>query len=83
MDRQEGLAEVRGAMRDIMAGKTMIVRFIALGPTNSAFTILGIQCTDSWYVSHSEDLLYRAGFDQFVKAAQKATSYASSTQPVN
>ena len=72
MDRQEGLAEVRGAMRDIMAGKTMIVRFIALGPTNSAFTILGIQCTDSWYVSHSEDLLYRAGFDQFVKAGPKS-----------
>ena len=41
MDRQEGLAEVRGAMRDIMMGKTMIVRFIALGPTNSIFTILG------------------------------------------
>lgn len=72
MDRQEGLAEVRGAMRDIMAGKTMIVRFIALGPTNSAFTILGIQCTDSWYVSHSEDLLYRAGFEQFVKAGPKS-----------
>jgi Phosphoenolpyruvate carboxykinase (GTP) len=71
IDRQEGLAEVRGAMRDIMAGKTMIVRFIALGPTNSIFTILGIQCTDSWYVSHSEDLLYRAGYEQFVKAGPK------------
>lgn len=72
MDRQEGLAEVRGAMREIMAGKTMIVRFIVLGPANSVFSILGVQCTDSWYVSHSEDLLYRAGYDQFVKAGPRS-----------
>jgi phosphoenolpyruvate carboxykinase (GTP) len=72
MDRQEGLAEVRGAMRDIMVGKTMIVRFIVLGPANSVFSILGVQCTDSWYVSHSEDLLYRSGYDQFVKAGPRS-----------
>ncbi|MFA5573067.1 MAG: phosphoenolpyruvate carboxykinase (GTP) [Crenarchaeota archaeon] len=72
IDRQEGLAEVRGLMREIMNGKTMIVRFIALGPTNSAFTLLGIQCTDSWYVAHTEDLLYRPGYEQFVKAGPKS-----------
>ena len=72
MDRQEGLAEVRGLMRDIMQGKTMIVRFIALGPRDSIFTILGIQCTDSWYVAHSESLLYRPGYEQFVKAGPKS-----------
>lgn len=72
MDRQEGLAEVRGLMHDIMAGKTMIVRFIVLGPANSVFSILGVQCTDSWYVSHSEDLLYRSGYDQFVKAGPRS-----------
>ena len=72
MDRQDGLAEVRGAMHDIMVGKTMIVRFIVLGPANSVFSILGVQCTDSWYVSHSEDLLYRAGYDQFVKAGPRS-----------
>jgi phosphoenolpyruvate carboxykinase (GTP) len=71
MDRQEGLAEVRGALRDIMTGRTMIVRFISLGPANSVFTILGLQCTDSWYVAHSESLLYRPGYDQFVKAGPK------------
>ena len=41
MDRQEGLAEVRGLMRDSMQGKVMIVRFICLGPRDSVFTILG------------------------------------------
>ena len=72
IDRQEGLAEVRGLMRDCMQDKTMIVRFIALGPQESIFTILGIQCTDSWYVSHSESLLYRPGYQQFVKAGPKS-----------
>ena len=72
MDRQEGLAEVRGLLRDSMQDKTMIVRFIALGPKDSIFTILGLQCTDSWYVAHSEDLLYRSGYDQFMKAGPKS-----------
>jgi phosphoenolpyruvate carboxykinase (GTP) len=72
MDRQEGLAEVRSLLRDSMQNKTMIVRFIALGPPNSEFTILGLQCTDSWYVAHSEDLLYRTGYEEFVKAGPKS-----------
>jgi phosphoenolpyruvate carboxykinase (GTP) len=72
MDRQEGLTEVRGNLRDLMVGKIMIVRFISLGPVDSVFTILGLQCTDSWYVAHTEDLLYRPGYDQFVKAGVKS-----------
>ena len=72
MDRQEGLAEVRALLRDSMQDKTMIVRFISLGPKDSIFTILGLQCTDSWYVAHSESLLYRSGYEQFVKAGPKS-----------
>src|SRR3972149_7512718 len=71
IDRQEGLAEVRGFLKDSMKDHTMIVRFISLGPPNSMFTILGLQCTDSWYVAHSEDLLYRPGFQEFLKAGPK------------
>ncbi|MDR1993205.1 MAG: phosphoenolpyruvate carboxykinase (GTP) [Nitrososphaerota archaeon] len=71
MDRQEGLMEVRGLLRNSMVGRTMIVRFISLGPADSIFTILGMQCTDSWYVAHSESLLYRPGYEQFVKAGNK------------
>jgi phosphoenolpyruvate carboxykinase (GTP) len=65
IDRQEGLVEAKGLLRDSMKGRTMIVRFISLGPPNSVFTILGLQCTDSWYVAHSEDLLYRSGYEVF------------------
>ncbi|MFC1487327.1 phosphoenolpyruvate carboxykinase (GTP) [Thermoproteota archaeon] len=68
IDRQEGLAEVKGILRDSMSGRTMIARFLSLGPTNSVFTILGLQCTDSWYVAHSEDLLYRSGYRIFTQS---------------
>jgi phosphoenolpyruvate carboxykinase (GTP) len=68
IDRQEGLAEVKGLLRDSMKGRTMIVRFISLGPQNSLFTILGLQCTDSWYVAHSEDILFRPGYEVFRRA---------------
>src|SRR3990170_3672811 len=65
IDRQEGLAEVKGLLRDSMECRTMIARFLSLGPSNSIFTIHGLQCTDSWYVAHSEDLLYRPGYELF------------------
>ncbi|HUU89426.1 MAG TPA: phosphoenolpyruvate carboxykinase (GTP) [Candidatus Glassbacteria bacterium] len=68
IDRQEGLHEVKGLLMDSMKNRTMIVRFISLGPPNSVFTILGLQCTDSWYVAHSEDLLYRSGYKVFCQA---------------
>ncbi len=68
IDRQEGLAEVKGLLKDSMKGRTMITRFLSLGPANSEFTILGLQCTDSWYVAHSEDLLYRSGYRVFVQS---------------
>ena len=65
IDRQEGLTEVKGLLRDSMECRTMIARFLSLGPSNSIFTIHGLQCTDSWYVAHSEDLLYRPGYELF------------------
>ncbi|MEM4701690.1 MAG: phosphoenolpyruvate carboxykinase (GTP) [Candidatus Bathyarchaeia archaeon] len=68
IDRDEGLAEVKSLLKDSMKGRTMIVRFVCLGPPNSIFTILGVQCTDSWYVAHSEYLLFRPGYEAFTKA---------------
>ena len=66
MEREEGLGEVRGLLKGAMRGRTMIVRFLSLGPTGSQFSIGCVQCTDSWYVAHSEDLLYRLAYDMFL-----------------
>ncbi len=67
IDREEGLNEIKGLLKNSMKGKTMIVRFLVLGPKNSIFTIPCIECTDSWYVAHSVDLLYRHGYDEIIK----------------
>ncbi len=63
--RDEGLAEVRGIMDGSMAGRQAYVRFFCLGPVDSPFSISAVQVTDSAYVCHSEDLLYRSGYEQF------------------
>ncbi len=65
IEREEGLAEVRGLLKDSMKGKTMILRFLSLGPAGSVFSVPCVQITDSWYVAHNEDLLYRTAYEQF------------------
>lgn len=65
IEREQGLAEVRGLLRGAMRGRTMVVRFMSLGPTNSPFSIPCVECTDSYYVCHSMDLLYRPGYEEF------------------
>lgn len=65
LDRDTGLAEMKELLRGIMRGKEMFVRFCCLGPVNSPFSILALQITDSAYVAHSEDLLYRRGYEAF------------------
>ncbi|MCD6089767.1 phosphoenolpyruvate carboxykinase (GTP) [Candidatus Bathyarchaeota archaeon] len=71
IDRDTGLAEIKSLLRNSMKGKTMIVRFVSLGPLNSIFTVLGLQCTDSWYVAHSESLLFRPGYKAFCEASPR------------
>ena len=70
-ERESALAEIMGLMNGVMAGKTMIVRFYSLGPTNSRFSLSAMQITDSYYVAHSEDLLYRAGYEQMKRLENK------------
>src|SRR3989344_2183702 len=64
-DREKCLEEISGLLRNIMAGKEMLVRFFCLAPVKSRFSICALQLTDSAYVAHSEDILYRAGYEEF------------------
>ncbi|MCK5138711.1 MAG: phosphoenolpyruvate carboxykinase, partial [Thermodesulfovibrionia bacterium] len=66
-DRDEGLREVHELMEGIMEGKEVLIRFFCLGPLDSRFSISALQLTDSAYVAHSEDILYRTGYEQFEK----------------
>jgi phosphoenolpyruvate carboxykinase (GTP) len=76
IEREQGLAEIRGLLKGSMKGRTMIVRFLTLGPNNSAFSIPCVECTDSFYVSHSLNLLYRPGHEEFKRLGQEAQFFA-------
>ncbi len=63
--KKEGLPEVISYFDGIMEGKEMIISFYCLGPTNSPFSLRAMQVTDSAYVTHSEQILYRSGYEEF------------------
>jgi len=65
MERDEGIREIREILKDSMEGKELYVKFFCLGPPNSEFAVPCVQLTDSSYVAHSEDLLYRQGYGEF------------------
>jgi len=67
IEKDKGLEEVYSFFDGSMAGEEMLVRFFSLGPTNSIFSLKALQITDSAYVAHSEDLLYRQGYEEFKK----------------
>jgi len=67
VDREKGLEEIHKFFEDSMEGKEMYICFYCLGPINSLFSILAVQITDSSYVAHSENILYRSGYEQVKK----------------
>jgi phosphoenolpyruvate carboxykinase (GTP) len=75
VDKDEGLKEIKEIMKGIMQGKDMIIRFFCLGPTKSKFSILSCQLTDSYYVAHSLDLLYRQGYEEFKRLGSSSAFY--------
>ena len=77
IEREEGLAEVRELLKGVMRGRTMIVRFMTLGPTKSDFSIPCVECTDSFYVSHNLNLLYRLGYEEFKRLGPKVRFFAT------
>jgi len=66
-DRESCLEEIFSLLSGNMKGKEMLVSFYCLGPTDSPFSLPAMQITDSAYVAHSENMLYRQGFGEFKK----------------
>ncbi|MEM4435824.1 MAG: phosphoenolpyruvate carboxykinase (GTP) [Thermosphaera sp.] len=67
-DREELRNEVWQIYRDIMRSKEMYIGFYCFGPRGSPFTLLGVQVTDSAYVIHSENILYRVCYEEFTRS---------------
>ncbi|MEM2082234.1 MAG: phosphoenolpyruvate carboxykinase (GTP) [Candidatus Bathyarchaeia archaeon] len=71
-DREEKLREIHEIMRGIMRGHEMYICFYSLGPPSSEFAIPCVQITDSSYVAHSENILYRQGYNMFRRLGRRA-----------
>ena len=67
VEYEQGYAEIMEISKGIMKGKDAVVLFFSEGPTESPFTIPCVQFTDSWYVAHSEYILYRSAYNHFLK----------------
>lgn len=65
IEREKGLGEIDNLLTNIMDGKEMFILFLCLGPVGSEFSIYAVQITDSAYVAHSEDILYRPAYEVF------------------
>ncbi|MBE0432172.1 phosphoenolpyruvate carboxykinase (GTP) [candidate division WOR-3 bacterium] len=71
-ERDSALVDIHDVLKDIMKGKEVFICFFTLGPANSDFSIPSVQITDSSYVAHSETILYRPGYNEFVKQGRNA-----------
>ena len=67
MPREKALREAHDLLDGIMKGKELFILFFSLGPKDSPFMVPAVQLTDSAYVAHSEFLLYRKAYDEFVR----------------
>jgi len=65
VDKKTGVEEVHGYLKDSMVGRELVVLFFTLGPRDSIFSLPCMQLTDSYYVAHSETILYRVGYEYF------------------
>ncbi|MGD0396320.1 MAG: phosphoenolpyruvate carboxykinase (GTP) [Nitrososphaerales archaeon] len=74
-DRLERIKEVRSLLGGIMAGRRMFVAFYCLGPIGSVFSIPCVQLTDSSFVVHSENILYRQGYEEFLRQGAAARPF--------
>lgn len=68
LPKDQGIEEIHTCMEGSMRGKELYVLFLALGPLKSPFSIYAVQLTDSSYVAHSEDILYRPAYEIFKKS---------------
>ncbi len=70
--RPDAMNEVRGKMKGIMQGKTMMIGFYMRGPVGAPVSNPALEITSSAYVTHSAELLYRNAFDQFDAAVAQS-----------
>ncbi len=71
VEYNKGLNEITEISENIMEGKDAVLKLFCEGPAFSEFTRPCAQITDSWYVAHSEQILYRPAYAHFMEMEDK------------
>jgi len=75
IDYDAGLAEIKGIAKGIMTGHEAIVKIYCEGPAFGPFSKACVQFTDSYYVTHAENILYRSGYENMKALKDKNDFY--------
>ena len=75
VEYEEGYNEILDISKNIMDGKDAVIKLFCEGPAFSEFTRPCIQFSDSWYVAHSEQILYRKAYKHFMEMEDKDDFY--------
>ena len=67
MPRAEADALIENKMKNIMDGKTMLVGFYIRGPIGAPTAYASLTISDSWYLAHQQNNLYRKNPAYFEK----------------
>lgn len=67
MPRSEAEDLIPSAMKNIMDGRTMIIGFFLRGPVGAPTAYASLTISDTWYLFHQQDLLYRCDPEGFQK----------------
>jgi phosphoenolpyruvate carboxykinase (GTP) len=75
VEYEQGHSEIMQISENIMEGKDAVVKLFCEGPAFSEFTRPCVQFSDSWYVLHSEQILYRKAYAHFMQMEDKDDFY--------
>ena len=75
VDRDEAFEDVKSKMTGIMKGRDMVVGFYMRGPVGAPASNPAIEITSSFYVCHSDEMLYRNRFEEFAAEVDRVGHY--------
>ena len=70
MPRKEADDLIKNCMKNIMDGKTMIVGFYVRGPIGAPTSYASLTISDTWYLAHQQNNLYRKNPVYFEKQSE-------------
>ena len=79
LPRAEADKLIPSAMKGIMNGRTMIIGFFLRGPVGAPTTYASLTISDTWYLAHQQNNLYRCSPEGFQKQVELVGFFFSNT----